>query len=439
MKPEQITSATLQLRQERIAPVAETVGMKLLPDSAIRTPPLVLLLGNHSSGKSSLINHLLDRKVQRTGIAPTDDGFTVLMHAEHERNVDGQALVTNSHLPFGDLATFGPGLVQHLEGRGLPADLLKHILLIDSPGMIDAAGAETERPYDFQQVVRWFAEQADLILLFFDPEKPGTTGETLSTLTEALVGIDHKLRIVMNKMDLFEGIRDFARTYGALCWNLSRSLQVKDMPHIYTTVIPDLVRDECALPLEGFAAALLELESYIADLPARRADSVLSRVLEEGENVQMHVRVLDVMRHRVRGFAKRTFAVVLLLTLAGAALTWWLATYGPDATWYAQGPIIGATITLVLLLLCWWLPRRVARWRRTVGVERLDDYFQEAYRRDLIQRDRANDLMHRWSQVRPHLRKVLSSRTDKPLPRISKRRRRHLAEVVGRQLPELRA
>ena len=67
----------------------------------------------------------------------------------------------------------------------------------------------------------------------------------------------------MNKMDLFDGIRDFARTYGALCWNLSRSLQTKDLPHIYTTIIPELVRDDCLLPLDGFAAALLELEQYI--------------------------------------------------------------------------------------------------------------------------------------------------------------------------------
>ena len=41
--------------------------------------PLVLLLGNHSSGKSSFINHLIGQKVQRTGAAPCDDGFTVIM------------------------------------------------------------------------------------------------------------------------------------------------------------------------------------------------------------------------------------------------------------------------------------------------------------------------------------------------------------------------
>lgn len=30
-----------------------------------------------------------------------------------------------------------------------------------------------DRGYDFEGVVKWFAERADVILLFFDPDKPG--------------------------------------------------------------------------------------------------------------------------------------------------------------------------------------------------------------------------------------------------------------------------
>lgn len=56
-------------------------------------------------------------------------------------------------------------------------------------------------------VVRWFAERADIVLLFFDPDKPGTTGETLSILLHSLGGMDHKLMIVLNKADQFEKVR----------------------------------------------------------------------------------------------------------------------------------------------------------------------------------------------------------------------------------------
>lgn len=92
-------------------------------------------------------------------------------------------------------------------------------MMVDSPGMIDSPmsrsiyersdpdspagrgkGADTSRGYDFEGVVRWFAERADVILLFFDPDKPGTTGETLSILTNSLAGKDHKLYVVLNKV-----------------------------------------------------------------------------------------------------------------------------------------------------------------------------------------------------------------------------------------------
>lgn len=70
--------------------------------------------------------------------------------------------------------------------------------------------------------MNWFAERADVILLFFDNEKPGTTGETMSILTNALRGMDNKLFIILNKVDQFDKIHDFARVYGSLCWNLSK-------------------------------------------------------------------------------------------------------------------------------------------------------------------------------------------------------------------------
>lgn len=433
MTPEEAVHAIVELRRQNIAPVAAHQRMDLAGEPLLTTPPMVLFLGNHSSGKSSLINHLLSRDIQRTGVAPTDDGFTVLMHGEQQRTFDGSALTSNPSLPFGDLGHFGPGLVQHLQGRTLTADLLKHVLLVDSPGMIDAAGKEAERPYDFPAVVRWFALQADLILLFFDPEKPGTTGETLSVLNESLVGIDHKLRIVMNKMDLFEGIRDFARTYGALCWNLSRSLQTKDMPHIYTTVIPELVREQCALPLDGFAAALLELESYISELPGRRADSVLSRVLDEGRILLLRARVTERLRRRVRTAAATTFAVcVLLAAIAGVAA--WQVWIRYD--WWKG--LLTALIAGALVAMAGWLPRLMAAWREQRGLSQLDQLFQEEFREELAHRERADDLAHDWSRARAGLSRMLSQLGLRGLRRVPGRRLRRLAQVIEQDLPRLR-
>ncbi len=45
--------------------------------------PFIFLLGNHSSGKSSFINYCLGRNIQKAGVAPTDDSFTVIAPVSH--------------------------------------------------------------------------------------------------------------------------------------------------------------------------------------------------------------------------------------------------------------------------------------------------------------------------------------------------------------------
>jgi len=154
---------------------------------------------------------------------------------------------THSAAGFSPLRVFGPGLLNHVQLKVRSGLAVDGLMLVDSPGMIDspqtatrAADAQrgeegllasplsllrappTDRGYDFLGVVRWLAERADVVLLFFDPDKPGTTGETLACLTTSLSGVNHKLHIILNKVDRFEQLHDFARAYGSLCWNLAK-------------------------------------------------------------------------------------------------------------------------------------------------------------------------------------------------------------------------
>jgi Dynamin family len=75
--------------------------------------PLVLLVGNHSSGKSSFINYVVGRTVQTAGVAPTDDCFTILAPGRVDRDQDGPAVIGDPHLGFAALQQFGPTLVHH--------------------------------------------------------------------------------------------------------------------------------------------------------------------------------------------------------------------------------------------------------------------------------------------------------------------------------------
>jgi len=255
----------LRLRKS-LQPLSEQYYGPLEQASAGNTLyPFVLLLGNHSSGKSSFINFVLNRKVQMTGVAPTDDCFTIIGSGEEDLDRNGPALVGDPDLGFSGLKTFGPILVNHTQLKVRTDIAVKDFMIVDTPGMIDSPVSRNnveenlmDRGYNFEGVCRWYAERADVILLFFDPDKPGTTGETLSILTNSLVGFDHKLLIILNKADQFHRIHDFARAYGSLCWNLSKVIPRKDLPRIHTMCLPS---HAIAQPVSSTAQTLLRAES----------------------------------------------------------------------------------------------------------------------------------------------------------------------------------
>eukprot|EP00961_Rhodomonas_salina_P140653 1892593-Rhodomonas_salina.6 len=94
-----------------------------LPEAETFTSrPMVLLLGNHSSGKSSFVNHLMESKIQSCGVAPTDDCFTLITSGPDDTDQDGQALVGNKKLGFSALQSFGQMLISHthLKVRKVP-------------------------------------------------------------------------------------------------------------------------------------------------------------------------------------------------------------------------------------------------------------------------------------------------------------------------------
>jgi predicted GTPase len=108
------------------------------------------------------------------------------------------------------------------------------MMIVDTPGMIDTPVHHShsrtsiegqQRGYDFLKATKWFASRADVILLMFDPANPGTTGETLDVMQQSLLGQEHKFLILLNKVDMFDRVTDFARCYGTLCWNLSKNIQ----------------------------------------------------------------------------------------------------------------------------------------------------------------------------------------------------------------------
>ena len=425
-------------------------------DKDVPGSPRVLFLGNHSSGKSSFINYIAGADIQETGMAPTDDGFTLVTYGEDEETLDGQTLVSHPELDYQELASLGPEFLAKLRFKTHPAENLRQLTLIDSPGMIDSASSQQLRSYDFRECVRRFAESADLILFFFDPDKPGTTGEAISIFTSELVGLDHKLLIVLNKVDLFDNIRDFARTYGTLCWNLSKTIPSKDTPRIYTTYLPGfatrpLEENAKPIPLEDFDISRDEVVSEIMRAPARRADNLVSGLLSHAHRLSVHVKVCLEAVSAYRRLVSRLwlgFTGILLLAAGTGWLTqnWWFKSDWQVALreqkWEAlsePGLFIGSVI-VGASLFWWFLSLGLRNLRRSIETEEgVDVFFKRAYKDELSLKKRA-DLYATWESIKPRILDVMRVHGLRSLSAStsSKKLLRKLEAAIEKEIPALR-
>ncbi|MGY6547668.1 MAG: dynamin family protein [Roseinatronobacter sp.] len=394
----------------------------------LQRPPQVLMLGNHSSGKSTFINYLLGQDVQRTGVAPTDDGFSIITHGPVATELDGHAVVSNPNLPYEGLRHFGDPLVSHIRLKLRPLELLQTVTLIDSPGMIDEAKAENGRGFDFPGVVRWFAERADLVLVFFDPDKPGTTGETLQVFRQSLSGIDHKLLIVLNKMDQFQNLHDFARAYGALCWNLGKVIPRKDLPMIYNTFVPIEGRPRSALRLDDFEKARGDLIAELRGAPTRRMDNQITQMGSFAERLRLHCGVLDEAAHRYRSARAKAYGMLTLFTFGASLAAFFTGLI------IALPAIAGVALLVGLILHFFSLPRTHRR-----IIKDFDSIFAGLHDHEMLMRDHAEDLHAVWNEVRPRAREVAEKRGLGSFRKMDYTDRKLLDCLIEEDIPTLRS
>jgi hypothetical protein len=431
---------------DRFRPMATRFGYTFVrPAVAVNGRPNVAFLGNHSSGKSTFINHLLEgAPVQDTGVAPTDDGFTVILHGTPETDLYGPAALSKLPAEFAGLAALGPTFLQRLRVKVRDRAVLKNVNLIDSPGMVDAAQGGTQRDYDFMAAVRHVAEVSDLVLFMFDPDKPGTTGETVAALSQCLTGMEFKLRILMNKCDTFDSMYDFARAYGALCWNLAHVLRTKDLPTIFTTYIPvRQPRADARVDLGDFDRHRGTVTAQIQQASRRRVDNLVAAVGSDFARLSVQVNVIVGARRRLVGHHLAQAAHAALWVLGAGFLSHllmrWVLPVPADASRWNLQRLLGDAITIGLAAVAGvavsGLCRGAYRRYRARLLADLGTVFEDEYAEALAPGGR-DDLRQHWQAVREGVRSVLTS-LDARLPAFTWSARQRLDEALARTIPAL--
>lgn len=331
----------LEIVAEQLTPVAMRWRYSEVPlEANIKWRPLVLILGNYSSGKSTLINELLGGEVQAAGQAPTDDSFTIITHDDSSdsgdkvkvtEERDGKFLLHDSEYPFEGLKKHGQRFAAHFRLKKTNSPFLKNLALIDTPGMLDSI-TERDRGYDYQEVIGDLAQIADLVLVLFDPHKAGTVREAHTSLRHTLPArtFEDRVIFVLNRIDECASMMDLLRVYGTLCWNLSQITGRKDIPLIHLTYSPNAAKANVSADEEKqrYLAHLENqrdaLKKAILDAPCHRLDNLATFVETHSERLGHFLEALISFRGRTR----RLFAKSLLSGLGVAAVSGAAAFFG---------------------------------------------------------------------------------------------------------------
>ena len=226
---------------DRLAGALERFGTDVDPDDLRRFREardqleglfLLVVAGEFNSGKSSFINALLGERVLPEGVTPTTDRINRLRYGEE---------------PSEQL------LEAYLLDRTYPADLLREITIVDTPG----TNAIIRR---HEELTRDFLPRSDLVLFVTSADRPFTESER--GFLEQIREWGKKIVFVINKIDILTRPEDQQQVLDFVRENASGLLG--ESPRLFAVSARDALVARAAGSAEGWQASGFEaVEEYL--------------------------------------------------------------------------------------------------------------------------------------------------------------------------------
>ena len=211
--------------------------------------------------------------------------------------IKGNSLTVLPDLPFHSLSKYGSSFLTHFEGTILPAPLLQHLTLIDTPGILSGEKQRLARAYDFANVSKWFADRADMILLLFDAHKLDISDELKEIMETIRPHNEDKIRCVLNKADQV-GREELVRVYGSLMWSMGKIFLTPENVRVYIGSFWDeSYKHKDFHQMFDKDAHLLIQE--LKHLPSVAAERKINELVKRIRLIKVHVCILSrVRKHR---------------------------------------------------------------------------------------------------------------------------------------------
>ncbi|CAI8611691.1 unnamed protein product [Vicia faba] len=250
-----------KLYVERLKPLEATYRFNdfvspLLTNSDFDAKPMVMLLGQYSTGKTTFIKHLLRYEYPgaHIGPEPTTDRFVAVMSGTDERSIPGNTVAVDASMPFSGLTSFGSSFLSKFQCSQMPHPLLDEITFIDTPGVLSGEKQRTQRSYDFTGVISWFAAKYQI------------------------------------------DTQQLMRVYGALMWSLGKVLNTPEVVRVYIGSFNDKPINEGFVgPLgqELFEKEQGDLLSDLADIPRKACDGRINEFVKRARSAKIHAYIIS--------------------------------------------------------------------------------------------------------------------------------------------------
>ena len=194
-----------------------------------RTKVTVMIIGNHSSGKSSFVNWYVDEHVCPTGVAIESKGFTLVTYGKRpSAPIKGEGSLR--YFPHIKGIRDFKGAIERIQTVTSVSNVKKFTLVdfLDTPGLVGGRekaqyGARSGVGYSFDvnNVMLYLADHVDLIFVFLDP-----IGQALCTRTMDVVEALNKrhymkMKYYLTKADEVDSSADLIKVIAQVTQNLA--------------------------------------------------------------------------------------------------------------------------------------------------------------------------------------------------------------------------
>lgn len=278
----------------------------------------VLLIGNHSAGKSSFVNWYVGEPVQTTSVAMETAGITIVRRGKKRTTWRGK--MTLGNFPGLDRVGQLPGVADHLTTEFCTSDkrAFRSLELIDTPGLVDG---NVRYPFDVDAAMDALAEEASLIIVFLDPIGKALVGRCMAAV-ERLSALHHaKMHYVLSKMDTIADAHDRQSCVSQVAQELQSRVKGTHALKILQVYLPHKKGEGVGLQSKQEKTRtdppnqLQELEDLLSVTVDTRAQEVVVKALEDCRALtQLGERILACDRAS-HGYNRGVKALQLLLWL----------------------------------------------------------------------------------------------------------------------------